>query len=381
MFIHVFKARLKCILRDRMLVFWTLFFPVILATFFNFAFSKLYTNDIFKDIPIAVVDNKAYQADVTFKSILENAESGSSKLFSITVVSQEKAADLLENNKIKGYLVVEDKVKLIVKSTGMEQTILKTFLDQYAQTANTFKTILEKNPGISYEALGRDIGNRIDYLTDVPVQGNKKPNDTLIFFYSLMGLACMYGSFLGLKEITDIQPNISKSGARLSLAPVHKLKLFLGGLVAAFLVSIAEISILLGYLILILRVDFGSQIGYVLLTCLFGSSIGITLGAVIGALSKKSESFKRSILIAVTLGGSFLSGMMASPIIKYLVTKNVPVLSYLNPISLLTDAFYSLYYYESHSRFFLNITLLGAFTVLLYFIIYLALRRQKYDSI
>ena len=37
---HLFKVRLKCLLRDRTILFWTLFFPIILATFFNFTLAK-----------------------------------------------------------------------------------------------------------------------------------------------------------------------------------------------------------------------------------------------------------------------------------------------------------------------------------------------------
>ena len=41
MFIHNFKYALKTLFRDKMLIFWTFAFPIILGTFFNMAFSNI----------------------------------------------------------------------------------------------------------------------------------------------------------------------------------------------------------------------------------------------------------------------------------------------------------------------------------------------------
>ena len=42
-------------------------------------------------------------------------------------------------------------------------------------------------------------------------------------------------------------------------------------------------QVLLCYLLLVLRLDFGNQIGYLLLTVLVGSIVGVSLGALVGA--------------------------------------------------------------------------------------------------
>jgi len=64
MFWHIFKNRIKCIIRDKEMMFWTLLFPIILATFFNIAFANLNKNDLFNSINLAIVDNVAYRNDV-----------------------------------------------------------------------------------------------------------------------------------------------------------------------------------------------------------------------------------------------------------------------------------------------------------------------------
>ena len=78
--------------------------------------------------------------------------------------------------------------------------------------------------------------------------------------------------------------------------------------------------------------------------------------------------------------GAFLSGMMFVDM-KYLVAKKVPILQYINPVNLVSDSFYSLYYYDDFNRFNLNITILLIMTVILCVVSYLGLRRRTYASI
>ncbi len=66
---------------------------------------------------------------------------------------------------------------------------------------------------------------------------------------------------------------------------------------------------------------------------------------------------------------------------KYIVDKNIPIVNKLNPASMITDGFYSLYYYDTLDRFFFNIASLLIFALIMITISYFSLRRQKYDSI
>ena len=103
-------------------------------------------------------------------------------------------------------------------------------------------------------------------------------------------------------------------------------------------------------------------------------------GVAIATLIKVNENTKIGILIGVTMLGCFLSGMMGITM-KYIIDKNLPVLNKINPASMITDGFYSLYYYETPERFYFNIISLLIFSALMIFISLQGLRRQKYDSI
>ena len=77
---------------------------------------------------------------------------------------------------------------------------------------------------------------------------------------------------------------------------------------------------------------------------------------------------------------SFFAGMMGIPI-KYRIDKNMPIINKLNPVNMITDGLYSLYYYDTYDRFIYNIISLLIYSFILISISYFILRRQKYDSI
>lgn len=385
MFLNIFIYRLKCTVRDKALVFWTLFFPLILATFFNMAFSNITKHEEFTSPEIAVVDNEQYQKDQYFKNFLiehsagAEASDGSVKLFNVHAASLEKAREMLENGQVIGYITVGAPIGFTVKNSGFYQTIVKSILDDYSQTAKIAGNIIKNDPAVQ-KGLLEDLQNRKEYTREARLGTKDKPDSTVNYFYSLIAMACMYGSFFGLKEITDTQANLSKQAARLNIAPVHKLKALLAGLSAIYIVSLVEIMVLIGYMVFGLKVDFGDQIGLISLTCIAGCATGITSGAFISAVVKKNEGVKTAILIASNMTCAFLSGMMLGNM-KYIVQQKLPILSYINPVALITDAFYALYYYDTHTRFFTNIGLLGGFTVLFSLMTYMIIRRQRYESI
>lgn len=384
MIFHNYIYRLKCILRDKQNMFWTLLFPILLATLFNMAFSNLSISENFSEIQIGIIENEEYKRNGDFIKTIEslstaNTTTENSKLFHVSYTAKEEADRLLEDNKIEGYILFDNGINLVVKNSGIKQTIIKSFLEDFKQTSSTVVTIINKNPSAMEKGLLNSVSNRNDYLKEV-VAGKAEPNNVVIYFYSLIAMTCLYGSFCGLKEVTALQANLSPQGARVNMAPTHKLKVFVASMLAATTVQLGIMLILIGYLNFILKVKFGSQLGYIALTCLIGTITGVTFGTCIASIIKKGEGIKIAILIGGTMTMSFLSGMMNDKM-KYIISTKAPIISYLNPVNLITDSFYSLYYYSTYKQFFINIALLCGFSVIFSTITYLVLRRQKYASL
>lgn len=375
MFRHIFVNRLKTLLRNKSMIFWTLVFPIVLGTFFNLAFSNLSKEEKLDVIDIAVVekvDNKS------LKDVLDTlSKEGEEKIFNTKYVTDEEAKLLLNENEIAGYIVVGEELNIYVKENSIEQTIIKYVIDEYLQMNNVAKNVVEYNPqSISNGALAL-INENKEYFSD---ESNKNMDSTVNYFYTLIGMACIYGSFFGVYTVNEVEANLSKKGARITVAPIKKTTVVLSSLLVSLLVHYAEVLILIGYLTLILGIDFGNQIGYILLLAFFGSLAGISMGILIGVSNKKSENTKMGILISVTMLCSFLAGMMMMQM-KYIIAKNIPLLGYINPVNMITDGLYSLYCYNTLDRYYINILGLVIFSLSLCAISYVFLRRKKYDSI
>jgi ABC-type multidrug transport system, permease component len=379
MFLHIFTNRIKCLFRDKVIVFWTLLFPIILSIFFNMAFSNLNNKESFHPIRIAVINNTQYQQSKDFKTILEKVSNGSDRTFNLTATTKESADKLLDDNEISGYITVGSDIGLTVKESGLNQSIIKAFLDQYGQTSSAVASIIKADPSAIQKGLLNDVSSQQNYTKEV--SGTSAiPNNTLNYFYTLIAMACLYGAFWGLNEVNDIQADISVKAARINVAPVHKLKTFLYSMSASLTISFAELLLFLLFLRYALNVDFGSKTGFVVLTTFIGSLTGLSLGALISAIVKKNLGLKIAVLLAVSMTGSFLAGMMYQDM-KYIIATNAPIVGYLNPVNLLTDAFYSLYYYDTYTRYALNMGLLGGFIVVFCTATYMIIRRQKYASL
>lgn len=375
MFLFNYAYRLKCILRNRELMFWTLMFPILLAILFNLAFSNIYSTEKFIKVNVALVQNDALTANPAFSDALSKMDD----LFVVSQTTLEEADALLKENQIDGYIIFDPELKLMVNRSGLNQTIIRGFLDDFLQSSATLMTVISENPAALESGTIAGVYSRTDYLTAVSAS-KSSPDTTVHFFYTLIAMTCLYGGFLGVNEVIAIQANLSDVGARINTAPTHKLTVFLSSMLAATTIQLAELLLLLAFIVGVLGISFGDQLGYIALACVIGSLTGVTFGTFIAATVKKSEGIITGILIGSTMTMSFLAGMMSADI-KYLVATKMPILGYLNPANLITNSFYALYYYNTPTQFFINILLLCGFTLLFSATTYFILRRQTYASL
>lgn len=375
MFLFNYAYRLKCILRNRELMFWTLMFPILLAILFNLAFSNIYSTEKFIKVNVALVQNDALTANPAFSDALSKMDD----LFVVSQTTLEEADALLKENQIDGYIIFDPELKLMVNRSGLNQTIIRGFLDDFLQSSATLMTVISENPAALESGTIAGVYSRTDYLSAVSAS-KSSPDTTVHFFYTLIAMTCLYGGFLGVNEVIAIQANLSDVGARINTAPTNKLTVFLSSMLAATTIQLAELLLLLAFIVGVLGISFGDQLGYIALACVIGSLTGVTFGTFIAATVKKSEGIITGILIGSTMTMCFLAGMMSADI-KYLVATKMPILGYLNPANLITNSFYALYYYNTPTQFFINILLLCGFTLLFSATTYFVLRRQTYASL
>ena len=302
----------------------------------------------------------------------------------------EESKKDLENNDITGYLLFNDvdEVTIYVNSNGINETVLRYVMDEIKSNKIMMESIIKKemvngnyNVITDYDSYVNEIKNLINVdnikLNDI---SNKNMSYTMIEYYSLIAMACMYGGMISMTIINKMLPNMDVVGKRVAVSKLSKGKMLLSSLLSGYVVQLIGLIILFIYTILVLNVDYGSNLIYVILLALLGSMAGLSLGMMLASALKVNENAKMGMLIAISMSGSFLAGMMGVTM-KYVIDKNVPLLNKINPVNMITDGLYSLYYYSSLNRYYFNIISLVIFSVIIITISYLALRRQQYDSI
>ena len=193
-------------------------------------------------------------------------------------------------------------------------------------------------------------------------------------------MACLYGGMLGCAAMNQILANMTKQGKRVSVSSASKGKLILSSVLASYITQLIGLTLLFVYIIFVLKFDFGPNLPLQILLTLLGALAGLSLGVAVSSTLKGDYNKKTGIVIIITMLGCFLSGMMGITM-KYVVDKNVPILNKINPANMITDGFYSLYYYKTLNRYLYNIKGLLIFSLILIIISYISLRRQKYEYI
>ncbi len=379
MFIHNFKYSLKILLKNKSLLFWSFIFPIILGTLFKLAFSNIEKKETLSTFDIAIVENDEFNNNLMYKKTFETLgnPNNDERLFNIKYVSIEEAKKLLEESNVVGYLILKDnKPTIYVNNSGINETVLKVIVERITNKITIYQKLINKNVDINtINSIVNEVENDIK-IKDI---SSNNLSYTNIEYYTLLAMTSLYGGLISMFLSNKHSANISSVGKRTSVSKLSKNKLILSNLLASYLVQVLGLIIVYLYSLFILKVDFGTHNNYIILLLLVGSLCGLSIGTFIASF-KVSENTKTGILIAFTMISCFFAGMYGITM-KYLVDKSLPFINKINPTGLITDGFYSLYYYESYSRYFTDIISLIIISVILVSISLISLRRNKYDSI
>ncbi len=384
MFTHNFKYSLKTLFKNKTLIFWTFAFPIILGTFFNMAFSNIEKNETLSIIDIAIVENDEFKNNKVFLETIKTLsdKENEKRLFDTKYVDINEAKKLLSNKKITGYLILEDTPKIIVNSSGINETILKYVIDEITQNEIIINNIINnkiKN-NVYTDEIYNEVMQKLESNININHIQNQNLSYTMIEYYTLIALACLYGGILGMSSVGKTQANMCSTGKRISVSSTSKIKIIFSSILASYIVELIGIILLFLYTIFIIKVDYGNNLILVILLSVVGSLTGLSLGILITTVLKSNFNIKLGIIISTTTLLCFLSGMMGITM-KYTIDKNIPIINKINPASMITDGFYSLYYYGAGDRFYFNIISLLISAGIMVLISLFSLRRKKYDSI
>lgn len=378
MFIRLFFYRLRVLLRNRSLLFWTLAFPIVLGLLFNLAFGNLDEISSLETSNVGIVSTDQAKSK-QFESVLKEIKNDDEVVFKSKKLSKKEAKKQLSDDKISGYFEIgAKKIELFVSKSGTQQTVLKELLNQYLQNTDKAETLMASGT-IQPQQISQAMQQK-NFVKD----GNGTGNFNLksFYFFTLVGMTVMYGFMWGLRNANDQQANQSPEGMRLCLIPRNKLFVSFANMLASFVLFFVQTVVILMFYRFVYGVEFGDHWNYILLVCAFGAFTAISFGTLIGnAFSKLDFQQKISIGISISMIMSFLAGMMGSQSIKYWIDVHLPLLGRINIVNLISESLYQLFYYQSLNPFYTNLLWLAGFGVFFVLLNYSFERKVQYDHL
>lgn len=355
------------------ILFWPCIFPLIMGTLFYFAFGNMSEAD-FETVQAAYVEEKG---DPVFSRFLEEVDQEGS-VIRIEKMTKEQASKKLAAREIQGIFVGGETPCLQVAGSGMAQSIMQSLLESYLNGKHIMEAVAETHP----EKLEQAAASMADYqelIKNVSL-GGRTTNGNAGFFYALIGMACLYGCFVGMGSACWLQANVTYLAARQCASPVHRMTMILTEVLTSFGLHFLNVIILILYLKYVLRMEFQGSMADMLLISMAGCIVGVSMGIFVSSVSRFSEKLKVGIMLAISMTASTLAGLVNVEI-KYMVDQKLPLLNKLNPAALISDAFYCINVYEDPVRMRNNIMTLTAMAAVLTVASFLIVRRERYDSI
>lgn len=390
---NVFKGALTVLTRKRELFVWSLAFPIILSTMFMFMFSNLDSSTAFDPVPTGVVADGAYEGSAFADVVDELGASGDDQLLDVRAfASADEAREALLAGDVLGVVSVDAEGTPLLAVTpssggvGVDQigrTVLGTVVDTYVRNADLVAGIAADDPlaladpDRVEEALSRGSATEQVSLT------HAAPTESVRYYYALLGMTALFCGQVGMLAICETQPNLSALGARRALGATSRGKTLAATLAASWLISFACLIVAFLYMRFAVGIDFSGREGLCVAALAAAALLSTALGTLLGSLPKVGLGVKTGLLTALTCFLSLFAGLYGEPCMALAdsITRSFPVLASINPAKVITDVFYSLYYYDSLLPFAQKIGTLLAMAAVLFAVSALFVRRQRYASL
>ena len=357
--IHI-KYRMKTMLRQKSMLFWSLAFPLILGMLFYFMFGGIEDLEQFQKVPVGVVKGDALPEE--FVTLLKGVKTEDEiPLFQVKTYDDLTMAEkALQSEKIYGIIQAKDDLSLTVKSSDHYSSLIKTFLDQYRENIALITDMSEKHPDqVSAFVIDMAAGTQAK-ITEIPLKGTDK-DPYAQYFYALIAMTCLIGTMVGMHNGNDIQADLTAVGARRNVAPTPKLRQVLYDFVATYILYCIIVAIVIGVCVFVYDQDFGQNAGLVLLGGWIGSFTALAIGEVIAVFIKGTVQKKEDI--------------------TFIIEEKCPVVNRINPGTLIVNGFKSLSVYGDSHRYMINMVTLALIGIICVIISVWKLRRVRYESI
>ena len=456
-----FKTTVRTLLLTPSAVVWTLIFPIVLATVFNFMFEPMRSTGSVKAVDVAVVADDAWE-DSPFSQVVDALSEADEPLLAVhPVATEQEVRELIAEGSVAGAYVVDaasnegnaeqsgsdeldavdaagtagdpatadatgaasgsgtaagsSDVSTITSCTTSEGTpsagstgtpriilapagsgtgsdasydvnraILESVATSYLQRVALIEDLSAHDPAalsdpIALEdALGLGVSVREVSFT------HAQPDSMVRFYYALLGMASIFAAQLAEESVWHLQPTSSAAGARRAVSGTSRMRLLIPTIGACWAVSTTFLAIAFGYICLTAHIDFSGREGLCLVGIAASSLLSCSIGTLVGALpGRMGSDSRRGILTALTCLLSLFAGLYGEPTMELAdtVAHVFPAATWLNPVCLIRDLFYTVYYYDTLVPFSLRLAACAGIAAVLLAVSAACMRRSAHEHL
>lgn len=442
-----FKTTVRTLLLTPSAVVWTLIFPIVLATVFNFMFEPMRSTGSVEAVKVAVVADDAWE-DSPFSQVVDTLSEADEPLLAIhPVATEQEARELIAEGSVAGAYIVDaagnegnadqsgsdelDAVdaagpadatgaasgsgtaagssdvststssagstgapRIILAPAGsgtgsdasydVNRAILESVATSYLQSEALIEELATHNPVALSDpttienALGLSVSVREVSLT------HAQPDSMVRFYYALLGMASIFAAQLAGESVWHLQPTSSAAGARRTVSSTSRMRLLIPTIGACWAVSTTFLAIAFGYICLTAHIDFSGREGLCLVGIAAASLLSCGIGALVGALpGRMGSDSRRGILMALTCLLSLFAGLYGEPTMELAdtVAHVFPAATWLNPVCLIRDLFYTVYYYDTLVPFSLRLAACAGIAAVLLAVSAAYMRRSAHEHL
>lgn len=408
-----FKYQVIGMLRDKVLMVWSLGFIIVLSLIFMAMFSNLQDSYEPSAQPFGIVQDDTYDAapgfDACIRSISdENAETR--LVEPMFFANADDARTAAKNGDVVGYIDVEDDTPTLhVTAEGNDSVtimVLRAVLDAYVETRAQYRAILSGDmtwaieQGVidpttlaSFAQTGSDVdadafmssvidglASRQDRIAIEKAQVTHQEVDASVrYYFSLLAFACGMGMTFSMIAIRNLCANTSALGARQTMAGMPRWKMLVSCLAASWACIMGFLLAAFLFLKFFVGVDFGSRQVLCIVVLGVSSLMSCAAGAVFGTIRTMTTGMISGITCLLSLFTG-LYGTAAQKLADF-VEATVPVLSWANPLWESTHGFFSLLYYDTLGPFAQNCAAMLGMAAIFMIIALARMRRMSYEHL
>lgn len=343
------KVNLLHLTRDKLNLFWNTFFPMILATFFCLVIPNMGKN--FDKVNVGI--NKNNPHEYILKQI---------PYLNIKEVKEDVQTDL-KNKEYKAF--IEDDLSLKIISSNSEVMVVKNILDQIKQIYET---------KIDQEEIIKNIDK--DFIEDK----NHGVTGVEPILFSIIIMASLYTMFDGVIYIDNILYDSSDFAVRMLVSPIKKSTYLINGIISALIVTSFNSTLLIIYLKLVFGITLITNYFASIITLLLIMIFGITMGMFLAVALKAKTETKTMVGLGCILLMNYTSGMMG-PSVTNAITSAFPLIKKINPTFYMENALLGVNIANDNSYLITMAKFIIPFTIILFGIALIYLRRHKYNDI